>query len=920
MRGGDGTKAKQPTKTGFAHLLGDGGTIKCRQVNKTYPFVSGMDLAEVGDGGLTLDDNGFSCRVVQGFVDAPGASGTLTKTGNGTISLVSPGEYSVSTTRVARGTLLVQTNGTSTAVSMDTAIVVVDGAMLSTVGDAETLNLASLKVSDSTLALDPGDSIVVSGDAEFSGLTLNFSSLPSVGELRDFLVVNGTISAASANAVKSAVFANGFAEGTYGSVTVSQSGGATVFTFSVKEAAVISGETAWRGPGSAWSDGANWSDGAPGESDEAVVGDVSAPSPVVVSGAQDVGAVTFAGGPYEISGSGSLALSSPGASFVRSNIGTNIVSVPVSAVGDMPVAVAADSSLELAGTLSSAGLTKTGGGRLVLSGANALSGTVSFGAGMNVVSNTSALSGATVVSVADATLRFAEGSGGTYPSTETFTLASSNAAGAVVFDCNDDVTLTSFIPASGALVKRGAGTLTLDASTGHITTLSTTSGDGQNGGGVVDGSRKVFAEDGTPPSGGYGALTVAEGELVVRGSGAETLSTVGKFIVGMNVAECRAQPVLTFDNVTVSEPSLNQFQQHEVGYKCATGGITNPVLRVLNGATLNTRGLMMDFQYSAVARWPVIAITNSTVTASADGIQFSTVRQSTGHGRLLASNSTLRANAFAVNGRTFSRLTACDIRGYSGDYTTLSADRNVAGEVLFDGGTTLRCNAFAMTDYDSRYGSDLTLAFDGATWDVGPDDLTINDSNMLQTRPKTFDVRAGGLTLVVASGRTLRTSVPFAGIGTLSLTGGGTLAFETGAFAITGGVHAASGTVVDFSSVGSVSNFTASGSGTFSGATFSRGLTIAPEIGDGWTVGATPLFDGCSFAGRVVVDCGHSTGTPLPTCQTPVVVARYTGPAPDVSSWRVSGTGMPRVGGSFTAADGQISMTVASKGLAIIYR
>ena len=73
--------------------------------------------------------------------------------------------------------------------------------------------------------------------------------------------------------------------------------------------------------------------------------------------------------------------------------------------------------------------------------------------------------------------------------------------------------------------------------------------------------------------------------------------------------------------------------------------------------------------------------------------------------------------------------------------------------------------------------------------------------------------------------------------------------------------------------------------------------------------------------GRVVVDLGRTAENPVTQPFGTAVVGRYTGDTPpDVRRWRVTGAGMDGVAGTFTAADGEIRMTLRLKGVFISFR
>ena len=123
----------------------------------------------------------------------------------------------------------------------------------------------------------------------------------------------------------------------------------------------------------------------------------------------------------------------------------------------------------------------------------------------------------------------------------------------------------------------------------------------------------------------------------------------------------------------------------------------------------------------------------------------------------------------------------------------------------------------------------------------------------------------------------------------------------------TGAIRAEAG-IIDFSNAGTLAGATVEGgAGAISGADFS-GLTISL---DSWNPTAVPLFDGCTFAGRTSVSfAGDAPGDDLQG----ILVARYTGAAPSTEGWRI-----PRKGGSFTAANGEIRVSTHS-GFVLVVR
>ena len=96
-------------------------------------------------------------------------------------------------------------------------------------------------------------------------------------------------------------------------------------------------------------------------------------------------------------------------------------------------------------------------------------------------------------------------------------------------------------------------------------------------------------------------------------------------------------------------------------------------------------------------------------------------------------------------------------------------------------------------------------------------------------------------------------------------------------------------------------------------------LTLPIELLPDGTSSNSLMFANCTFGGGVKVDLGRTAETALarPFPQN-VLVARYTGAAPDVAGWRLVGTGVKGVRGKFTAANGEVRMDVEPAGVMLI--
>ena len=156
---------------GWAHgyFTADGGTWRAMADNND--ILHSFDSAKLGPKGLTVDNNGFSTKLTQGFTDKEGESGSLVFTGSGTTTYTPSSACSVSQTTVERGTLKL-----SKDTELSTRLAVTGGATLSLEGNAGKLTLNSLEVPRGTILLDPGDTIrVKSTDVDFGNLSVRFS-------------------------------------------------------------------------------------------------------------------------------------------------------------------------------------------------------------------------------------------------------------------------------------------------------------------------------------------------------------------------------------------------------------------------------------------------------------------------------------------------------------------------------------------------------------------------------------------------------------------------------------------------------------------------------------------------------------------------------------------------------------------------
>ena len=145
---------------------------------------------------------------------------------------------------------------------------------------------------------------------------------------------------------------------------------------------------------------------------------------------------------------------------------------------------------------------------------------------------------------------------------------------------------------------------------------------------------------------------------------------------------------------------------------------------------------------------------------------------------------------------------------------------------------------------------------------------------------------------------------------------GGTLRFVAGSIAADAAraFDVAAGATVDLSGA-ALAGTRLSGGGTVANATIANAVIVAP------TDDNVPTLDGVTLSGTVSVDFGRADGDPLPTpYPADLVVAKYTGADPDVSSWKATGTGRRGIKGQFSAANGQVTATLSLNGCVLIFR
>ena len=183
----------------------------------------------------------------------------------------------------------------------------------------------------------------------------------------------------------------------------------------------------------------------------------------------------------------------------------------------------------------------------------------------------------------------------------------------------------------------------------------------------------------------------------------------------------------------------------------------------------------------------------------------------------------------------------------------------------------------------------------------------------------TFEIKSS---FYIPDGVTLTVTVPEGVTGVKirmkgGLRGTGTVAFGAGAYGFSGLLDVQEG-VVDLTNAGELAAVTACGPGTLRGATVTR-LTLKETLDDGTVVGA-PVLDGVT-AGSVVVDLGHDETDPLDPESLKVLPVATVASGTSVGRWKLAGTGVPKLKGSFVLEDNKVVLKSASiSGMLLIVR
>lgn len=820
-------------------------------------YLQGFKAAELGAAGLTLDV-GHNVTVAQSFTDLAGESGKLVKTGAGTLTYTGT-DSTFGSFEVRDGKLDV-----SESARLRTALTVKGGTRVTLGADN---GLTGLTLGDAaysgTLTLTVGKPIAVNGPVSFPNAILELSGSMTVGTTNVLLTAKGDCEAAKA-VWESYVFMVGTEAGKayLPLATTDEATGVTSFKVAVSDATYVTRHVTET------------------ETAESLVDLGSYGTYDVTVDAEKV--YTLAGGLL----AGHLLKAGEGA-----------ISVPLTLFDLWTEIVLSNGVLDLTGEQG-----KVLGAKLTV---NRIGGTT-------------------------------------------------------VVRTEADTVVKSMKVVSGGWIKHGAGTLTIENDGSATQTLTATNGcvrtDGTPGGTVV----RIGTQH-APPTTSWTGLSIAEGTVCLKGTKPGARFDLRHSIaVGMPTPDATATPKLVVDNCEAFTgnnsyhflivPNLWKTNWEQYGGR-------DGEVEVLNGGKLRVDTLCLgDGITSGIPSARPKLTVDGSVFLSSFKLQFHRADVSgyrpkivaRNGARLLAawSNPAERSSAgiemfgstdLLVDGSLFAKAS-----GYTGNPSGLTVYYSGAGNAT----TNIFQNGAELWFMQVATGGDLKqalLVFDDATWRYdGGTNLCVEAMNdgALQLL-----VKEGGLRFNASND--VRVQHKFEGTGVLRKTGAGKVWFDTAARYTSSGsvartnpvtldcdvevaegeiavspnaangtnrVTLAAGTAVDLRGA-AVNRLVLAGKGTVRNGTLEAPILCASadDADSAVTLGAD-----VTLSGRVQIDLGNALAAPYPQG---VVVARYAGEAPNLTTWRLyNRPGATKLRGAFTAENGEVRVNVYRSGAVVILR
>ncbi|MBR4259217.1 MAG: autotransporter-associated beta strand repeat-containing protein [Kiritimatiellae bacterium] len=908
--------------TGATTVRADGGTLAPSTAYNSgnNELIYQVPEVRLGAKGLTIDSEGHNPSVCAKFVDdGEGVSGKFVKTGSGTLTVNlketngGSGDYangrslnsSHASTVVKGGTMLLANQPSDGYCQFGKSVSVADGAVLSLKGSGVTklvvddLTLGNGKgISYSTIAMDSGDEIEIGSSLAANAGAIDASWITGDGEYTIFTCASGIT--VEQSTLDNIVLLNPPSGKDYIWVT-SVDKGTGVTTCKIKVGGTL-------GPHSSivYTDGAG------------VVSPEGSTDPI-----------------------GSI-----------SGNGTATDALDLSRV--VSASVADGDTLTLGGNLAGGGrttITKTGSGKLAITGDNSETyrGGFAVDGGILSIEDQSALGSVGILTknltLKSGTLAFEGGdTSGVEPITLTIATGENKKPAIVDVAAGASLTVQNIVHQTGALVKKGAGELSLDLGEGSYTIV-------KNNGNENNNSLISLPATGDSPSdtSALSALTVLEGALRIAGEGADktTVHATDPVLIGGRYAGV-APSVLTLNDVTMTTDS----KHISFGRNVPSGGHASALY--MTNSVFMTNKLEFGHDGSEANLEFVLDMKDSTLVDSYK-MQFCWGNAAA---RITADDSTIECtgdngviigrinSAVFTGGNAALRASKSNGTGNAGRLQVYNSNFSEGTELRFENGARLSTTRGVRYENSDNSKGTLSTVFDGGIFEVNASTAEQNcRSRMAQSERQGFTVEDGGLEVAIADGVNHYITFPVRGVGAVVKTGAGAL-YMTESYSLetsseqkllqhTGGTVVSNGTlVVDGSLVadGAKSfeiaegatldlNETTLASATISGAgVVTNGTLSAATIA--YDADAALTFEDVAFNGALTVDFGCTAENPLDrnAGKAGITVAHYTGDAPVIAKVVPANTGIARAKAKVVCDAGDIVVTVEQSGLAVVIR
>ena len=534
-----------------------------------------------------------------------------------------------------------------------------------------------------------------------------------------------------------------------------------------------------------------------------------------------------------------------------------------------------------------------------------------------------------------------------------FKVNAKNSTAAVIIKTDTDVTLRKVTHTQGAIIKRGAGCLTIDPQNRSGTAMVLSRSAGVN---AKETTSQAFDDaNGTVPTTGYGGFNVAEGEFRLANGNFDFQGATAR--VGIPLAAEPAAPVVfTVTNSTVKMGASgsdfffigNDFNSNAYGQTIRVNVIDSSI----SGSSAMAIGGYLSGGSSKERIY--VGITNSTLTSTWN---FCLAHNKNGKTYCNAYKSNLISQTMNLAGYVETILDDCLLaKNATGSdmYAGISMENSDHGDswTRFVGGSEAYISVMGVQGAHGRH----TVIFDNATWYPA-------SAMKLRWAPNytiNFFLKTEGRGMTIAKpSDTCRNTFRIEGDGGITKTGAGTFFFDTrswwssdqatetkctssygittwnftgpvdiqeGVLAVTNGaiaatmsptVHIAEGATWQMRGDVALANVTVSGCGTVEGGALTD-PTVKVEWKDG-KPGNGPVFAG-TLAGTATVDFGRTEDNPLGRDSQQCTVARWTGVKPTNVKFRAVNTGL-RSKGHFTVNDdGTITADLRPAGMLLLVR